>query len=69
MLVKHKSDTTCPTANGFETLHSFRRILGNEADLHNVHIDIIKCYHSDYGLFKKQTITEKKLAEIKTLLI
>ena len=69
MLVKHKSDTTCPTTNGFNTLHCFCRILGNEADLHNFHIDIIKCYQSDYGLFKRQTISEKKFAEIKTLLI
>ena len=69
MLVKHKSDTTCPTANGFNTLHCLRRNLGNEVDLHNVNIDRIKCYQSDSGLFKKHTITEKEIAEIKTLLI
>lgn len=69
MLVKHKSDTTCPTTHGFNTLHCFRRILGNSTDLSNVNLDVIKCYTSDSESFKSKILNEKKLAEIKTLLI
>ena len=69
MLVKHKSDTTSPTKQGFNTMHCFSRNLGNSTDLSNVNLDVIKCYTSDSESFKSKILNEKKLAEIKTLLI
>lgn len=69
MLVKHKSDTASPTKQGFHTMHCFSRNLGNSADLSNVNLDVIKCYTSDSESFKSKILNEKKLAEIKTLLI